>query len=84
MGRRRGPSVCASWHALAFDTFADQAAVDSNGVTETGRDDEAEGNCASGGSLHVSCSGPTHRPTDGDPRTQNVLTDSVAGLFTVE
>jgi hypothetical protein len=29
-------------NALAFHTFADQATVDSNEVTETERDDDAE------------------------------------------
>jgi hypothetical protein len=34
--------------------------------------------------LHLSWSGATHLPVDGDRGTQNVLTDSVAGPFIVE
>jgi hypothetical protein len=59
-------------NALAFYTFADQAAVDSNEVTETERDDDAEENCASGGGFHLSLSGATHRPVHGGGRSQDV------------
>ena len=40
---RRGPSVVHLGSALAFYAFAYQAAVDSNEVTETKREDESEG-----------------------------------------
>ena len=59
-------------NALAFYTFADQAAVDSNEVTETERDDDAEENCASGEGFHLSWSGATHRPVHGGRRPQDV------------
>jgi hypothetical protein len=58
--------------ALASYKFANQGAVDLSALTETERDDEAEENCASDGWLHLSWSGATHQPVDGDRRTQNV------------
>ena len=68
--RRRGPSVVHLGSALTPYTFAYQTAVDSIEVTETERDDDAEGNCASGGWFHLSWSGATYRPVDGDGRTR--------------
>src|SRR5689334_13462088 len=41
-------------------------------VTETESDDDAEGNCASGGGFHLSWSGATHRPVHGGRRRQDV------------
>jgi hypothetical protein len=70
--------------APVFCTFTNQPAVDSNGVTETERDDEAEGNFASGGWLHLSWSGAVIDPSMVTEELKTCLTDSVAGPSIVE
>ena len=82
--QKRTECLCPWAVHLLFIHSPNQAALDSNGVTETERDDEAEGNCASADRCTFRGVAQLIDPWMVTEELKTCLTDSVAGPLIVE